>query len=54
MTTADRLDVNTTLLTLCLWAALITDRVPSTAGLIRTFSSLGTPLPGTGDAVWTT
>ena len=43
----------TTLLTLNLWQALITARVPSTAGLTTTFSSSGMPI-GKGEAVCTT
>jgi hypothetical protein len=45
-------DVTTTLLTLFNLAAFITARVPSTAGLISTFSSFGFSI-GNGEAVWT-
>ena len=42
--------VITTLFTPCLWAALKTARVPSTAGLMSVFSSLGIP-SGKGEEV---
>lgn len=51
MVSAD--EVTTTRLTLCFYAALSTANVPSTAGLIRTSSSLGATI-GIGEAVWTT